>query len=421
VDNPLLAAERTRGVNYAVRDIVLVAREAKKSGKDLIYLNIGDPNQFGFETPPNLIDAICRALRDNKNSYASSEGIPEALEAIRSDAEQRLSIKNIQDVYVGHGCGECIELALAALVNRGEEVLVPHPGYPLYSAVLAKLEAVERPYALLPENQWEPDLDELETLVGPKTRAIIINTPHNPTGAVYSRNILEKLASFAARHNLVVLSDEIYDQLVLDDAEHVSIASLRDDIVTVTFAGLSKVYIGPGLRIGWSITSGPKEQTVDYIAGQHRFLRARLCVNHPVQYAIAPALTGDRSFLEQFKQDVRDRRDLITQALSKLPGVSCEIPRAAFYAFPEFDPTIGGVTENDVEIRQGTGREDSVQKLSDLRWVESLIRKTGVVLVHGSGFGTMPTGRHFFRLVYLPAPDRLLEATNRMQSFMVSG
>jgi len=412
VNNPLLAAERTRGVNYAVRDIVLVAREAKARGKDLIYLNIGDPNQFGFETPTHLIDVICRSLRDNKNSYASSEGIPEALSAIRTDAESRLGITNIQDVYVGHGCGECIELALAALVNRGEEVLVPHPGYPLYSAVLAKLEAVERPYSLLPENQWEPDIDELKALVRPTTRAIVINTPHNPTGAVYSRDILEALAEFAAEHNIVILSDEIYDQLVLDDdAQHVSIASLRDDIVTVTFGGLSKVYIGPGLRIGWSITSGPAHMTSDYIAGQHRFLRARLCANHPVQYAIAPALQGDKSFLERFKKKVRVRRDLISQALGDLPGVSCEPPRAAFYAFAEFDPKIA----KDRSL--GSSANASAP---DKQWVEALIRDTGVVLVHGSGFGQMPAGRHFFRLVYLPSEARLLEATERMKHFMTT-
>lgn len=382
---PIRIARRMEDVTYAVRDVVLLARQAEAAGKKIISLNIGDPCQFDFRTPEPVVEAIVKALRDNKTSYSASEGIPEALDAIRRDAEERKGIRSIQDVFVGHGASEPIELLLNAILEPGESVLLPSPCYPLYSAVLAKMGARAIYYHLDESNGWQPDPDHIARQVDAGTRALVLINPNNPTGSVANRATLEAVLEIAARHQLVVLSDEIYDRMLIDpEAAFVSTAALRDDVPVATFSGLSKVWLGPGLRIGWTILSGPADVLSPLADAMGRLVRARVSPNHPGQWAIKPALEGPNPHIAAVNAKLRQRRDLTVERLNAIPGWSCVPPRGAFYAFPRF----------------------SLGKLTDTELVRDLILQYGVVLVHGSGFGQ--DDFHHVRIVFLP-PEGMLE------------
>jgi alanine-synthesizing transaminase len=384
---PIRIAKRIEGVTYAVRDVVLLARQAHEAGKKIISLNIGDPCQFDFRTPEPVVEAIVRALRDNKTSYSASEGIPEALEAIRRDAEERKGIHGVQGVFVGHGASEPIELLLNAILEPGEAVLLPNPCYPLYSAVLAKTSARAIYYNLDESNGWQPDVDHIRSVVTPDTRALVLINPNNPTGSVADRACLEALLEIAARHQLVVLSDEIYDRMLIDpETAYVSTAALRDDVPVATFAGLSKVWLGPGLRIGWSILSGPREVVAPLVEAMGRLVRARVSPNHPNQWAIKPALEGPNPHIAEVAAKLRRRRDLTVERFNAIPGWSCVPPRGAFYAFPRF----------------------SLGDLKDTELVRDLILDYGVVAVHGSGFGEGDFNH--VRVVFLPQEEVLEEA-----------
>jgi len=385
-------ARRTENIEYAVRDIVLTAQEASRRGRELLFLNIGDPIQYDFETPRPLIEATYRAMCENLTGYSASSGVDEAIEAIRKEA-RRQGVEPV-DVFITTGASEAIDFALTALVNTGEKVLVPYPGYPLYTAILAKLEAYPNPYYLKEEDGWQPDPEEIEAKVDKDTRAIVLINPNNPTGAVFSREILEAIAEIARRHHLVILSDEIYDKLVFDGEEHHSIAALAPDVPVVTFNGLSKCYLAPGFRIGWGIVSGPRKALEDYIEAIHKLARARLSTSHPKQYAIPVALNGEPHHLPQVLEKLRRRRDLTYKMLNEIPGISCVQPKGAFYAFPRIE----------------------VPGVSDREFVRELILETGVVVVHGSGFGQAPGTAHF-RVVFLPPEEVLLKAYTRLAEF----
>jgi alanine-synthesizing transaminase len=386
---PIRTAQRIEGVTYAVRDVVSLARQAEAAGKRIIGLNIGDPCQFDFRTPEVIVEAIVKALRDNKTSYSASEGIPEAREAIRRDAEERKGIRAVREVFVGHGASEPIELLLTAILEPGEAVLLPSPGYPLYSAVLAKLGARALYYNLDESNGWQPDPDHIARLVDAGTRAVVLINPNNPTGSVTGRATLETVLEIAARHQLLVLSDEIYDRMLIDpETSFVATGSLRDDVPVATFSGLSKVWLGPGLRMGWTILSGPQEVLTPLADAMGRLVRARVCASHPVQWAIKPALEGPNPHLEEVRAKLRRRRDLTVERLNAIPGWSCVPPRGAFYAFPRFE----------------------LGDLRDVELVRDLILQYGVVAVHGSGFG-MSDFNHV-RIVFLP-PEELLEEAYR--------
>jgi len=396
LDRPIAPSRRSHAVRYAVRDILFVAEQARQAGKELLYLNIGDPNRFDFATPPHVVEAITRALHDNCNWYAPSEGIPEALEAIRRQAE-RQGIGAVEDVFVGSGASECIEVALSALVDDGDNVMTPSPGYPLYTAVLGKLGCPENPYFLDEANGWQPDLADLAAKINSRTRAIVLINPNNPTGSVCERKTLEGVLELAARHDLVVFADEIYDKLVLEGSQHLSIASLRPDVPVLTFNGLSKAYLGPGLRMGWAILSGPGARLGELREAIHRFLRARLCANSPIQFAIAPALEGDQAHLLEVRRKLGRRRELTLEMLNAIPGVSCVSPAAAFYAFPRIE----------------VGEPDET-------FIPRMIRETGVVVVPGSGFGQRPGTAHF-RVVFLPPKEVLRRAYEAIGAFVRSG
>ena len=385
-------AVRTDNIKYAVRDIVVLAKKVAESGKEMLYLNIGDPNQFDFETPPHMVEAIHDALKSNYNGYSPSSGIPEAVEAITKEA-RRKGIDNIQDVFVTTGASEAIEICLTALANEGDNVLTPSPGYPLYQAVLAKLQVVENAYYLDEENAWQPDLDDIKKKINDRTRGIVLINPNNPTGSVCKEETMRGIIELAHEHNLVIFCDEIYDKLILDDKPHVSLASMDNEIPVVTFNGISKSYLGPGLRIGWGVVSGKRSRMADYIEGINKILRARLCANHPIQFCIKPALEGDQSHLKVVLEKLRRRRDITTDMLNDIPGISCVKPEGAFYAFPR------------VHIEQ-----------SDELFVKELITETGVVVVPGTGFGQVPGTQHF-RVVFLPTEDVLEKSYRNIGKF----
>ncbi len=384
-------ADRTDGIRYAVRDIVVLADEAARAGREMLYLNVGDPNLFDFAPPPHIVDATVEAMRANRNGYAPSSGIPEALEAVRRRAESG-GIRSICHVYITSGASEAIDLALAALVNPGENVLTPSPGYPLYTAVLAKIEAENRGYFLDEASGWQPDVADLAAKIDARTRAIVIINPNNPTGATCPTDTLQAIIDLALEHNLVVLSDEIYDKLVFDGRSHISTASLSEEAKVITFNGLSKSYVVPGYRIGWGIVSGPADELDEYCEAIRKMERARLSANHPEQYAIRPALEGDQAHVPAMIERLTRRRDITTDRLNAMNGVSCVPPAGAFYAYPRIDL---GVSDDEFCAR--------------------VIRETGVVIVPGSGFGQKPGTGHF-RVVFLPPEDVLEKAFDGIEA-----
>jgi alanine-synthesizing transaminase len=389
----IAAARRLSNVRYAIRDLAMVAEEVVRQGHEVLYLNVGDPNIFDFKTPPHLIEAVHQAMCDGRNGYAPSPGTKEALNAIRDEAARK-SITTVQDVFVTSGASEAVDICLTALVNPGENVLTPSPDYPLYSAVLSRLEIPITTYDLNEDDGWQPDLDDLQRKINPRTRAIVLISPNNPTGAMCSRAMLEEIAELARRHNLVIFADEIYDKLILDDDAHLSIAAVAPDVPVVTFGGLSKNYLAPGWRIGWGIVSGEAAEVRPYIEGIHRLLRARLCANHPEQYAIPAALNGPQDHLSEVRRKLRSRRDLTVKWANETARVSCVSPRGAFYAFPRLD------------IPEG----DDV-------FVKELCLKKHVLVVHGSGFGQKPGTRHF-RIVFLPDERTLTTAYAGIGEFL---
>ena len=389
----ITAAKRLDNVRYAIRDLAGLADEVTKQGHKILPLTVGDPNIFDFETPAHVVDAVVKAMRDNKNGYAPSPGIPEALKSIREESERK-GITNIQDVFVTSGASEAVDICLSALVNPGETILTPRPDYPLYSAVLCKLGIELKTYELNEEDSWQPDLIDIHYKITPRTRGIVLINPNNPTGSMCTRRMLEQVAELARKHNLVIFADEIYDKLILDKEPHISIAAVAPDVPVVTFGGLSKNYLAPGWRLGWGVVSGDAAVVKPYIEGIHRLLRARLCANHPEQYGVKAALEGPQDHLIEVNNKLRLRRDLTVKTLNAIPRISCVSPKGAFYAFPRID-----IPEPD-----------------DV-FVKELLLNKHVLVVHGSGFGQKQGTKHF-RIVFLPNEATLTQAYQAIGEFM---
>ncbi len=390
---PIAPACRLDNVRYAIRDLAVLADEVARTGAKILPLNIGDPLKFDFATPPHMIEAVAKAMRDGKNGYSASSGVGEAVTAIRGEAERK-GIKDIQDIFVTSGVSECVDICLAALLNEGETILTPSPEYPLYSAVLSKLEAPLCPYDLDESNGWAPNIAEIEAKITPKIRGIVVINPNNPTGALYTRETLEQIIDLARRHNLVIFADEIYDKLLLDAKPHIPLASLANDVTIVTFGGLSKSYLAPGWRIGWGIVSGDTACSKPYVEAINKLLRSRLCASQPMQWAIKPALEGPQDHLKDVNAKLRTRRDITMDWVNSDPRVTCVKPEGAFYAFPKID-----IPEDD------------------LSFVTKLLREKHVLVVHGSGFGQKPGTKHF-RAVFLPQDDVLKKAYASISDFM---
>jgi alanine-synthesizing transaminase len=376
-------AARVNRFTYAIREIVAEARAVEARGTRVRYLNIGDPVAFGFHTPPHLIAAVERAMRDGHNTYMPSPGIPEAREAVARDYQARGVPIAPDRVLITAGTSEGIEIALNAIADEGDEVLVPSPTYPLYTAVLAKIGATPRYYRTDPNNQWLPDVDHMRSLITPRTRAIVSIDPNNPTGAVYPASTRRAIIELADEHGVVILADEVYGDLGYD-GEIPLLGTLDLDAPIISFSSLSKAYLAPGWRAGWMVV-GATPRLDDTLAAIKKLADGRLCSTGPMQYAIAEALTGDRSHQATFRRALRERAQLTTERLSAIPGMRCVAPRAAFYAMPA------------VSLPPGRTDKD---------FVLALLRETGILCVYGSGFG-LPPEAGFFRVVFLADPDEL--------------
>ncbi len=389
----VLVAKNLQHVRSPIRDLAAVADELRRQGKTILMLNIGDPLDCDFSTPAELVEAVVKAMRNGKNGYAPALGIAEALGAIRADAERK-GICNIQDVFITDGVSEAVDICLTALLNPGDDLLVPRPGYPLYTAVLAKIGAGRNPYDLAEELEWEPDVESLAARVTPATRGIVLINPNNPTGAVHSRRTLEAIAELARQHNLIIFADEIYDRVTFDGAGHVPFATLAPDIPVVTFGGLSKGFLATGWRVGWCVVSGPAAAVRSYVEGMHKLLRTRLSANHPVQYAVRPALAGMPQHLPGTMAKLQARRDLTVEWCKATPRVHCVTPKGGFYAFPRLD-----IPEDDLDF------------------VKGLLLEKQVLVVHGGGFGEQAGTRHI-RIVFLPQEPTLRRAYQAIGDFI---
>jgi alanine-synthesizing transaminase len=391
--SPIPTASRVHRFTYAIRNIVAEALKVEAAGTRVRYLNIGDPVAFGFKTPAHLITAVERALRDGHNNYGPSAGIPAAREAVAAEYTKNGFPIAADRVFITAGTSEGIELALGAVVESGGEVLVPMPTYPLYTAVLAKLDAKATYYRLDASRGWMPDLDHLKSLVTPATRAIVIIDPNNPTGAVYPIETRRALLNFADEHGLLILADEVYGDLGFDGPVE-SYGRLDPDAPIISFSSLSKAYLAPGWRTGW-MACGRSPRLDDVVAAVKKLADGRLCSTVPMQYAIAPALTGDRSHQPEFRTALKARADLTVSRLRAMAGVTCVAPMAAFYAMPR--------------IALPPGRTDE-------HYVKALLHATGVLCVYGSGFG-LPAEDGFLRIVFLAPLDELNEIYDLMAGF----
>ncbi len=390
---PIATAARVHRFTYAIRNIVAEAQKVEATGTRVRYLNIGDPIAFGFKTPPHLIAAVERAMRDGHNNYGPSAGIAPARDAVAAEYTRNGFPIAADRVFITAGTSEGIELTLGAVIDAGGEVLVPMPTYPLYTAVLAKLDARAKYYRLDAAQGWMPDLEHLESLVTPATRAIVIIDPNNPTGAVYPTAIRRQLLDFADRHGLLILADEVYGDLGFDGPVD-PYGKLDPDAPIISFSSLSKAYLAPGWRTGW-MACGRSPRLDDVVAAVKKLADGRLCSTVPMQYAIAGALTGDRSHQPEFRKELKARADLTVARLRAMPGVTCVAPTAAFYAMPK------------IALPPGKTDED---------YVKALLHATGVLCVYGSGFG-LPAEDGFLRIVFLAPLDELTEIYDLMAGF----
>lgn len=386
-------ADRVGRFSYAIRNIVAEAQRVEATGRAVRYLNIGDPILFGFAPPPHLVEAVARALRDGEHGYTPSPGIPMAREAVAAELSARGQPLSPDRVVVTTGASEGIELALTALVDPGDEVLVPCPTYPLYTAVLAKLGARPVYYRTLPEQGFAPDLNHMANRVTARTRAIIAIDPNNPTGAVYSDEVRRGILQLADWHGLVVLADEVYADLAFSGPV-APMGSVDPDGLVLTFSSLSKAYLAPGWRAGW-IGVGRSSRLDDLLGAIKKLADGRLCSPGPVQHAITAALTGDRSHQQRFRAALVERAAVTTELLNASPLMACVPPVAAFYAMPR------------VVLPPGRTDED---------FVIALVRETGILCVHGSGFG-MPPADGYLRVVFLASPAELTEIYGQIAAF----
>jgi alanine-synthesizing transaminase len=386
-------AKRVDRFTYAIRNIVAEARKVEAAGTRVRYLNIGDPNQFGFLTPPHLIEAVERAMRDGHNGYTASAGILEAREAVAADFAHRGVNVHPDRVLITSGTSEGLELALTAIVDDGEAVLVPSPTYPLYTAVLAKIGAEPQYYRCDHTNGWLPDLEHLRSRITDKTRVLVVIDPNNPTGAIYPDPVRRELIAIAEQHGLVILADEVYGDLAYDGSVP-PMATLDRDAPIISYSSLSKAYLAPGWRAGW-MAVGATPRLDSALAAIKKLADGRLCSPGPMQYGVVAALTGDRSHQTTFRQQLRERAELTTDRLNAIPGMSCVAPRGAFYAMPKVDLPPGR---------------------TDAEYVLALLRATGILCVYGSGFGTAAEDG-FFRVVFLASPGELGAIYDDIASF----
>jgi len=371
----------------------------EEEGHKIIKLNIGNVGVFGFDPPEEIQLDMIRNL-SNASAYSDSKGIFAARKAIMQYCQEKgIQGVNLDDVYTGNGVSELIVLSMNALLNDGDEVLVPTPDYPLWTAAVSLSSGTPVHYLCDESKDWAPDLNDLRKKITPRTKAIVVINPNNPTGAIYSKEVLLELTQIAREHGLILFADEIYDKMLYDGEKHISLASLSNDVVIITFNGLSKNYRSCGYRAGWMVVSGDKEMVRDYIEGLNMLASMRLCANVPGQYAIQTALGGYQSINDLVNEGGRlaKQRDLAWKLITDIPGVSCVKPKSALYLFPKLDPEVYPIED-------------------DQQFVADLLKEEKVLLVQGSGFNWGQPDH--FRVVFLPHEDVLKEAIGRLARFL---
>jgi Aspartate/tyrosine/aromatic aminotransferase len=387
-------------VCYDIRGPVMQeAKRMEADGHRILKLNIGNPAPFGFEAPEEMLQDVILNL-PNAHGYGDSKGLLTARRAVVQHYQEKgITGVDIEDVWLGNGVSELIQMSLQALLNNGDEVLIPSPDYPLWTAAVTLCGGKAVHYRCDESADWQPDLDDLAAKITPKTRAIVVINPNNPTGAVYDRSTLEQIVELARRHNLILFSDEIYDKILYDDATHTCTAALAPDLLCLTFNGLSKAYRVAGFRTGWMVLSGPKQHATSYIEGLEILANMRLCPNVPSQHAVQTALGGYQSINDLVLPGGRlaDQRDTAWRLLNEIPGVSCVKPKGALYAFPRLDPEVYPIKDDE-------------------RFVLDLLRSQKILVVQGTGFN-WPTPDHF-RIVTLPRVADLEEAIGRIATFL---
>ncbi|MBP7452823.1 MAG: pyridoxal phosphate-dependent aminotransferase [Ottowia sp.] len=397
---PIHKSAKLANVLYDVRGpIVDAAKQMEDEGQKIIKLNIGNMAPFGFDPPEEVTQDMIRNLPDSAG-YSDSKGIFAARKAVMHYTQQQgIAGVTLDDIYLGNGASELIQMATNALLNEGDELLVPSPDYPLWTAVASLAGGKPVHYVCREEDNWMPDLADMRAKITPRTRGIVVINPNNPTGVLYSDALLKGIVQIAREFGLVLLVDEVYDKVLYDEATHTAMASLSTDVLTLTFNSLSKAYRSCGFRAGWMVLSGPKADARDYIEGLNMLANLKLGSNVPGQWAIQTALGGYQSINDLIREGgrLRRQRDLAYELITAIPGVTCVKPQAALYMFPRLDPKVYPIED-------------------DRQFFMEVLRATRVMLVQGSGFN-FPDHQHF-RIVFLPHEDDLREAIARLAKFL---
>ena len=400
--DPVMKSAKLDNVCYDIRGPVLdEAKRLEEAGNKIIKLNIGNPAPFGFDAPDEIIYDVMINLR-NAQGYTDSNGLFAGRKAIMQYCQsKKIPGVKIEDIFIGNGASELIVMVMQGLLNNGDEILVPAPDYPLWTAAVNLSGGTAVHYICDEAANWNPDIEDIKRKITPRTKGIVVINPNNPTGAVYSQEILEQIVEIAAENSLIVFSDEIYDKILYEDAEHVSIATLSEDVLFITLNGLSKSHRVAGFRAGWMVISGNKKVAKDYIEGLNILSSMRLCSNVPAQFAIQTALGGYQSLTELIIAGgrLRRQRDCCYELINQIPGLSCTKPMGAFYVFPKID------------VKRFKIKDDR-------QFILDFLLSKKVLLVQGTGFN-WPEPDHF-RIVYLPQVDELTDAINKLGEFLTS-
>lgn len=393
-------SDKLKHVCYEIRGPALqAAKQLEEEGHKITKLNIGNPGAFGFDAPDEILQDVIYNLSEAQ-PYSDSKGLFSARKAIMHET-QRLNIKGVEinDIYLGNGVSELIVMSMQALLNNNDEVLIPAPDYPLWTAAVSLSGGNPVHYICDEGADWFPDIDDIKSKITERTKALVVINPNNPTGAVYSKELLQQIVELAREHELILFADEIYDKILYDDARHIPLASLCDDLLVLSFNGLSKNYRLAGFRSGWMIISGNKSVATDYLEGLEILSNMRLCSNVPAQLAIQTALGGYQSINELIQPGgrLRDQRDLAYQMLNDIPGVSCTMPKGAIYMFPKLD-----------------SKKFKIQ--SDEKLILEFLLQEKVLMVQGSGFNIKD--QQHFRIVFLPREDVLADALKKLSHFL---
>lgn len=396
----LYKSAKLDNVCYDIRGPVLdEAKRMEAAGQEILKLNIGNPAPFGFRAPEEIVARISKNLT-NAEGYIDSKGLLSAREAVaRYSTGRGIPGVDPENIFIGNGVSELIVMALQALLNPGDEILIPAPDYPLWTAAVVLAGGTPVHYVCDELSDWQPDLSDIKKKISPRTKGIVVISPNNPTGAVYPEEVLAGIAELAASHGLVILSDEIYDRILYEDAEHISIASLTNEVPCVTLNGLSKSHLITGYRVGWMVISGDLSGAGSYLEGVNMLASMRLCSNVPAQYAIEPALSDDRTIRGHTSTDgrLKMQRDLGFERLKKIPGLSCTKPMGAFYFFPKVDAERFGISDDE-------------------QFTLDLLKKERVLIVQGTGFNWFKPDH--FRIVFLPDATLLGKAFDAIEHFL---